>query len=95
MNTNAPSHLKETIRNFINSSINIDSLGDDENLFESGIVNSLFAIQLMTFLERKLGIEIGEDDLQIENFKSVSATAAFVVRKSNGQAVSAAVGLQK
>jgi methoxymalonate biosynthesis acyl carrier protein len=73
---------KKAVRDFINSSINIEGLGDDENLFESGIVNSLFAVQLMTFLERKFGIEIGMDDLDIDNFKSVSATAAFIERKS-------------
>ena len=82
MSENNPSDVKETVRNFINSSINIDTLGDDENLFESGIVNSLFAVQLMTFVERKFGIEIGMDDLEIENFKSINATAAFVARKS-------------
>ena len=36
----------------------------------------------MTFVERQFGIEIGMDDLEIENFKSISATAAFVARKS-------------
>jgi len=77
--------VKETVRSFINNSINIDGLGDDENLFESGIVNSLFAVQLMTFVERSFGIEIGMDDLDVENFKSVSATAAFVSRKSAGK----------
>ena len=87
MNTNDLNQVKEIVRTFINSSINIDTLGDDENLFESGLINSLFAVQLMTFVERKFGIEIGMDDLDIENFKSVSATAAFVARKSAGQAV--------
>ena len=81
MSTLDPKHIKETVRNFINSSINIDALGDDENLFETGIVNSLFAVQLMTFVERTFEIEIGMDDLEIENFKSVSATAAFVTKK--------------
>ena len=81
MSTPDPKHVKESVRNFINSSINIDALGDDENLFETGIVNSLFAVQLMTFVERTFGIEIGMDDLDIENFKSVSATATFVAKK--------------
>jgi methoxymalonate biosynthesis acyl carrier protein len=80
-------NVKETVRNFINNSINIDELGDDENLFESGIVNSLFAVQLMTFVERNFGIEIGMEDLDVENFKSVSATAMFVERKSAGKTV--------
>ncbi len=82
MSENNPSDVKETVRSFINGSINIDALGDDENLFETGIVNSLFAVQLMTFVERKFGIEIGMDDLDIENFKSINATAVFIARKS-------------
>jgi methoxymalonate biosynthesis acyl carrier protein len=80
-------NVKETVRNFINNSINIDGLGDDENLFESGIVNSLFAVQLMTFVERNFGIEIGMEDLDVENFKSVSATAMFIERKSASKIV--------
>ena len=44
--------IKETVKRFISSSINIPNLDDDDNLFESGIVNSLFAVQLMTFIER-------------------------------------------
>ena len=45
------SAVKETVRRFITSSINVAQLDDDANLFESGIVNSLFAVQLMTFIE--------------------------------------------
>jgi acyl carrier protein len=87
MIANDTNQLKQAVRDFINNSISIDGLGDDENLFESGIVNSLFAVQLTTFVEKNFGIEIGTDDLDIENFKTVSATAAFIMRKSAGQAV--------
>ena len=74
--------VKESVKRFILSSINIAHLGDDDNLFESGIVNSLFAVQLMTFIEKTFAIEIGMDDLDIENFKSLNAATAFVVRKN-------------
>lgn len=37
----------------------IADLNDDEDLFESGIVNSLFAIQLMTFIEKSFALEVG------------------------------------
>ncbi len=76
---------RQIIRNFINDAISIDALGDDENLFECGILNSLFAVQLMTFLEQKFGIEIEGDDLELDNFKSIAATADFVERKSGKQ----------
>ena len=77
--------IKEAVRNFILSSISIANLDDDDNLFESGIVNSLFAVQLMTFIEKTFSIEVGMDDLDIENFKSLNATAAFVVKKGEQQ----------
>ena len=51
-------------------------------LFETGIVNSLFAVQLMTFVEKTFAIEVEMEDLDIENFKSLNATAAFVMRKT-------------
>jgi len=75
--------VKETIRNFILDSINIPNLTDDDNLFESGIVNSLFAVQLMTFIEKSFNIEVTMDDLSMENFESVNATSSFVERKQN------------
>ena len=88
--TKAPSlEIKGTIRRFIMSAVNVPNLADDDNLFESGIVNSLFAVQLMTFIERTFTIEVGVEDLDIENFKSLSAAAAFVERKNGSHAASA------
>jgi methoxymalonate biosynthesis acyl carrier protein len=86
MSTEARQEIKDTVKRFIASAVNITDLDDDDNLFESGIVNSLFAIQLMTFIEKTFGIEVGVDDLDIENFKSLSAATAFVSRR-HGSAV--------
>ncbi len=73
---------KEAVRNFILSSIFVENLRDDDDLFESGLVNSLFAVQLMTFIEKTFGIEVGPDDLDIKNFQSVNAATDFVLRKN-------------
>jgi acyl carrier protein len=75
------STIRDAIRHFVQSATRTPLLDDDANLFESGIVNSLFAIQLMTFLEREFDIEVTPDDLDIEHFKSLNATAAFVAGK--------------
>lgn len=83
MSTETIQPTKEAIRNFILESINIPDLNDDDNLFESGIVNSLFAVQLMTFLEKSFNIEVTMDDLSMDNFQSVNATSLFVERKQN------------
>ena len=82
MSTAEENGIKETVKRFILSSIAIADLDDDDNLFESGIVNSLFAVQLVTFIEKTFAMEVKMDDLDIDNFKSLNATTAFVIRKN-------------
>ena len=70
-----------SITAFIKKSINLAVVDPDEDLFDSGIVNSLFAIQLVTFIEKTFGVVVTADDLDIDNFKSVNAIRQFVERK--------------
>ena len=81
-NRDKEKEIKEAIKRFISNAIDFTQLTDDENLFDSGIVNSLFAVQLMTFVEKRFSIEVEMDDLDIENFKSLNATTAFVLKKN-------------
>jgi methoxymalonate biosynthesis acyl carrier protein len=74
--------IKRTITAFIVNATNLPDLGQDDHLFETGVLNSLFAVQLMTFIEKTFQIEVGKDDLDIDNFKSIRATTAFVLKKN-------------
>jgi len=74
--------VKQTISTFITNATNFSNIGEDDHLFETGVLNSLFAVQLMTFIEKAFRIEVGKDDLDIDNFKSIRATTAFVLRKN-------------
>lgn len=78
-------HLKEdqslVIKNFIVEASGLSDFDDVENIFESGIVNSLFSIQLVTFLESTFGIKVTMDDLDFKNFESVVKISEFVTRK--------------
>ena len=81
--------IKQALREFILRSVRVPGLGDDDDLFESGVVNSLFAVQLMTFVEKKFAIEVAEEDLELENFRSLNATTGFVLRKNAAHAAAA------
>jgi methoxymalonate biosynthesis acyl carrier protein len=72
---------RQVIRNYLLENINIPDLKDGYDIFDAGIVNSLFAIQLMTFLEKAFKIKVKMDDLDMNNFKSVDAVSAFVESK--------------
>jgi acyl carrier protein len=74
---------KEEISAFLLSSIGISKLDDNEDIFETGLVNSLFAIEMMVFLETTFSIKVVMDDLDMNNFKSVAQLSEFVKNKKN------------
>ncbi len=61
-------------------------LADDADIFASGFVNSLLAMQLVTFVERTFAVTVADDDLDLDNFRSVAAIAALVRRKRSADA---------
>lgn len=61
-------------------------IGDDDDIFDLGIVDSLFALQLLAFVEGEFSITAERDDLDIRNFCSIAALSAFVERKLAGSA---------
>jgi methoxymalonate biosynthesis acyl carrier protein len=73
--------IRESVKEFFSKSVNLPTLNEEEDLFDSGIVNSLFYIQLVTFIEKTFDILVTTDDLDMQNFKSVNAVHDFVQRK--------------
>jgi acyl carrier protein len=58
-----------------------EPVGDEDDIFKRGIVNSLFAMQLVLFVEREFSIVAERQDLDIRNFSSIAALVAFVEGK--------------
>jgi acyl carrier protein len=57
------------------------SLDPDEPLFSSGLLDSLGTLRLITFLEERFGLQIGDGEVGDENFKTVNRIHAFVEKK--------------
>ncbi len=73
--------MKEIIKEFIINNTGLDELDDDLELFKGGLVNSLFAIELMTFIEKTFDIKVRMEDLEMNNFESVNNIKEFVLSK--------------
>jgi len=56
-------------------------LREDEDIFSLGFVNSMFAMQLVTFVEHDFGITVENEDLELDNFRSINAIARLVEGK--------------
>ncbi|MDQ3913979.1 MAG: acyl carrier protein [Actinomycetota bacterium] len=70
------------MRDFVGRALHDNPLGDDDDIFATGFVNSLFALELVTFVEGTFGITIESEDLDLDNFRTVSRIAALVARKA-------------
>jgi acyl carrier protein len=73
---------KLAIKSFLSRFLNMENLRDDDDFFALGLVNSLFAMQLVAFMEKEFCIVIEDEDLDVENFNSVNALIRFAERKS-------------
>ena len=80
-------NVDEIIRQFlIVNLISFDEdpkIEDDENIFESGFVDSTLAMQLVNFIEEKFKIIIKDDDLDLVNFSTINRIVQFIERKRN------------
>ena len=72
---------KEQIRSFLSQHIRENGFQDDDDLFGKGYVNSLFAMELVLFVEREFALTVENTDLDPDNFRSVNAIAALIDRK--------------
>ena len=72
---------KPSIRQFISRFVRHD-LHDGDDIFASGFVNSLFAMQLVQFVETEFGFTVEGEEMELDNFRSIDALAGFVERKT-------------
>ena len=69
------------IRQFLSRYFRNHDLRDDEDMFASGFVNSLFAMQLVQFVEKEFSLTVEAEDLDLDNFRSIRAISNLVARK--------------
>jgi methoxymalonate biosynthesis acyl carrier protein len=72
--------IVSSVRAFVTRTLSHKVL-DSENIFQMGLVSSLFGLQLITFLEEAFGIHVTDEDLDLDNFMSIENITRFVVRK--------------
>jgi acyl carrier protein len=81
-------NTSDTIRAFITHEILHESLatplGDDDQLVESGIIDSLGVMTLLSFLEEEFSIKIPDQELTPENFATLSMITTLVENQRSG-----------
>ena len=76
--------INEKLLNYISKSMAGKTLTADDDLFESGVVHSLFAMQLVLFIEKEFDVELDDDDLNFESLRTVRHIGQLVERNWKG-----------
>jgi len=72
---------QSVIRTFLTDQLGRADIAVDDELFPSGFLNSLLAMQLIALLEKSFAIRIEDEDLDIANFSSIACMTNLVNRK--------------
>lgn len=73
--------VKNKVNDFLKRFIGNREIGDDDNIFEMGLVNSLFAMQLVTFIESEFNLSVTNEELDIDNFSTINSMTTFISKK--------------
>jgi D-alanine--poly(phosphoribitol) ligase subunit 2 len=72
------SDLEQRVVVLIGETLLIEAPEPDLDLVESGLVDSLVLVSLITEIEHEFGFELPLDELDLDRFRSAKQIAAFV-----------------
>lgn len=75
---------RQNLMIFLGRFFRCESLDGDDDIFAAGFVNSLVIVQLIRFLETDFSITVEDDELEIDNFRTVNRILSFIARKTAG-----------
>lgn len=61
-----------------------DGLTFDTDLFKGGFIDSLFALEMVVYLEEAFGVRLKDKEITEDNFRTISSIAA-VIRRAKGE----------
>lgn len=76
--------IEDKIRNFIVKNLYYtenENLTNDVSFLEEGVIDSMGAMELVTFVESEFKIKVEMSEVVVKNFDSIQKMATFVRRK--------------
>jgi acyl carrier protein len=80
--------IREKLCAFIVSTFMLEhgknTVDPDEDLLNSGFIDSMGVMETVGFVEETLGVRVDDDDIVPENFRTLRALTEFVMTKKAG-----------
>lgn len=82
---------QQEVRQFLGRFFRHQGLGDDDDIFAGGFMNSLILVQLISFIESQFSVKVEDGDLEFENFRTIARIVALIKKKERAMEIEAAV----
>jgi len=75
--------IDEILKKFISEEkgINIDDISNDTSLLESGMIDSVNMVQILSFIEEQFSIKVEDNELIPENFDTINSILNLIKGK--------------
>jgi acyl carrier protein len=70
--------LHARLKAFFSEKLSVEVSSVDTDLAQTGILDSLALVELLTYIEKEFGTEISLDNIEIEDFHSIARIAEYV-----------------
>ena len=67
--------LKEKMQE---TGVEVRDIEPDEPIFSSGLLDSFVLVDMVTFLEKKFGVLVPDEDLKVSNFDTLNLIKAYI-----------------
>lgn len=81
--THGPEETTKEITRFLTDALR-RPIGPDDDYFALGLVDSLFALELVTYVEERFALTVEVEDLDLDSFRTAHRLTAFVLGKTGG-----------
>jgi len=71
----------ERVAAFVTRRVARPNLTPTDSLVESGLVDSLMVLEIVSFLEAELDVTLEAEDITLDNFETLTAIALLVDRR--------------
>lgn len=77
--------IEAQVREFLAENFILDDggagVGADESLTQSGVLDSMGVLELITFIEERFGFSVPDEDTLPENLDSIARIASYISRR--------------
>lgn len=74
--------LQQQVTALFAEKLNLDVASAETDLIEAGLLDSLALVELLAQLEESFDVSISTDDMELENFRSITSIAMFVMQRA-------------